>query len=213
MMNTPLPCDRPDLSEPELAGEAVAFRHVAPKLDALLSGLLVMILLGSCGLIASFELAAGSDWRVAAGMAIGLAGAFAFLMLATVRIMWVPTARRFPARPILNGAVARSGQFLAIGALCRFNGCITAVTDREHLHLVPVAAFRWFGARRMSLPWCAIENVRPFLWPIFARAEVGGTAIVAPAWCLKPPSGANGADETTGGSTGRSGPPNLSASG
>ncbi len=178
----------------EAATEMIPFQRVVPRLDSLVSGLLIGILLGSCVLIAGLAHLGGSDPVRATGMGLGLAALLVLMMFAVVRMMWTPQARRFPAQPILSGAVARSGHSLAFGALCRFNGCITAVADARHLHLVPVAIFRWFGARRMSLPWTAISDVRPFLISSYARAEVAGTDIIAPAWCLGLASAAPGTD-------------------
>ncbi|TVQ52381.1 MAG: hypothetical protein EA377_10365 [Phycisphaerales bacterium] len=192
------PSDQVDLFETEPATETIPLQRIVPTLDSVLSWLVIVVLFGSCGLIAWLAYLAGSDWGKVAGMGFGLAALLALMMFAVVRILWTPQARRFPAQPILSDAMARSGHSLAFGALCRFNGCITAVVDSQHLHLVPVAVFRWFGAKRMSLPWTAIRDVRPFLIPSYARAEVAGTAIIAPAWCLEL---ASTAVELTPGST------------
>jgi hypothetical protein len=123
-------------------------------------------------------------WMIAAILVAGVlftVGVFALISLT----LWRPWQRRYPARPILDGAVSQSWQSFTFGSLARLNNCITIIADEKHLHLMPLAPMRWTGARTISLPLDRISDVRPGWTPGVMRASLDGRAISGPDWCLR----------------------------
>lgn len=102
-----------------------------------------------------------------------------------VRFMWSPIARHFPAQPVGEGAVSRSFQSFAFGLVNRWNHCLTITVDASYLHIQPLELFRWFGARAMSIPFDAIENVQPSRLSGFLRGSAGPYRLTGPNWCME----------------------------
>jgi hypothetical protein len=124
-------------------------------------------------------------WIVACIIVVG-AGLVAGVFWVIGALTWKPWQRRYPAQPILHGAVSQQFQSFGLGRLSRLNNCVTIIADEQHLHLVPFAALRWVGCGRMSLPLDRIGDVRPGWMPRFQMsAQIDGQAISGPEWCLK----------------------------
>jgi len=102
-----------------------------------------------------------------------------------LRLTWLPMARKFPAKPQTPNAIVKKSQSIAFGWFGRYNQCAHVAADEHHLHLIPPAAFRVLGARVMSLPWDAMREVKPSVWPGMTRAKINGRSITAPNWCMK----------------------------
>jgi hypothetical protein len=102
-----------------------------------------------------------------------------------VQLAWNPNARRWPAQPVLPGAVSKSWQSFAFGRLNRFNNCITILADERCLHLEPFALFRLQGARRISLPLDRMTELRRSLAPGMMSARIDGRLIYGPSWCMR----------------------------
>jgi hypothetical protein len=101
-----------------------------------------------------------------------------------VTLAWNPNARRYPAQPILAGAVSKSWQSVAFGRMNRFNNCVTIVADEHHLHLLPFAPFRLAGARRISLPLDRMTDPKTSLGGGMMSARIDGRLIYGPIWCM-----------------------------
>jgi hypothetical protein len=130
-------------------------------------------------------IAVGVPWIATACIAgIGLIVATMIFGL-IVLLGWRPLSRRWPAQPILPGAVSKSWQSLGVGYVARWSNCITVIADERHLHFVPFAPMRWLGARRMSLPLDRIREVRTGLLPGMMTAQIDGRRLSAPEWCLR----------------------------
>jgi hypothetical protein len=97
---------------------------------------------------------------------------------------WNPHARRWPAQPVLAGAVSKSWQSFAFGRLNRFNNCMTIVADERHLHLLPFAPFRLAGAKRISLPLDRMTEISRSTGAGMISARIDGRLIYGPAWCM-----------------------------
>ena len=123
-------------------------------------------------------------WMIACIFAAGLiivAGVFWVIAL----VLWKPWQRRYPAQPILPGAVSQSWQSFGFGRFGRMNNCVTIIADQRHLHLTPFAPLRWVGARTLSLPLDRISELRPGILPRTSMvANIDGHAISRPQWCL-----------------------------
>lgn len=151
------------------------FFRVAMAIVALEPLLLVVIMLAM----------GAPPWIVACVVSVGLvivAGVF-WLIGA---LAWKPWECRYPAQPILRGAVSQQFQSFGLGRLSRLNNCVTIIADEQHLHLQPFAALRWVGCGRMSLPLDRISDVRQGRMAGFPMsARIDGQAISGPPWCLK----------------------------
>ncbi len=151
-----------------------------------------MVLL-AVGVLFGFELsiilvimfAAGASPRsmvLVVAVVIGSSSAALFLV---TRLMWIPLQRQYPEQPVLEGAVSRSMQSFSFGGLARFNNALRITVDERHLHIAPFVLFSSFGARRISIPWDRIDDVRPAFWPGMLKATLDGRTISGPAWCLR----------------------------
>lgn len=100
-------------------------------------------------------------------------------------LLWKPWQKRFPAEPMLDGAVSQSWQSFAFGRLGRLNNCVTIVADEKHLHLLPMTPLRWTGCRVISLPLDRIVNVRSGFLPQQSTAEIDGKTISGPDWAMQ----------------------------
>lgn len=108
----------------------------------------------------------------------------AMVMWLIVSLGWNLSARRYSAQAVLPGAVSKSWQSFGFGPLKRFNNCMTIIADEKHLHIVPMALFRIFGARTASLPLDRMCNLKPMLGGGMIKATLDGRRICGPAWCM-----------------------------
>lgn len=129
-------------------------------------------------------------------LALVLGATFAALFMVT-RMLWIPWQRRYPAQPLLESAVSRSMQSFAFGPLSRFNNALRILVDEHHLHICPFILLAPFGAKRLSIPWEHITDVRPGFWPGTLAAKLDGHSISGPAWCMKLAAADLGANSET----------------
>jgi hypothetical protein len=104
-----------------------------------------------------------------------------FLVRTLVRAGWSTLSDRFPAQPVAPDAIRRDFQSFGFD-LYSFGGCVHVAADSSFLHLLPSAFLRWAGCGAMSIPWERIElkSCRR-RW---AKAQIAGTRVKGPAWCL-----------------------------
>jgi hypothetical protein len=132
-------------------------------------------------------IALGVPWEVIALIFGSLLVITAGVFWLIVRVLWKPLQRRYPAQPVLAGAVSKSWQSFGFGPLMRLSNCLTIVADERHLHLTPFTPMRWVGAGTVSLPLDRISNVRtsPLTMRMLMTADLDGRSITGPAWCLR----------------------------
>ena len=99
-------------------------------------------------------------------------------------LAWNPNARRWPAQPVLTGAVSKAWQSFAFGRFNRFNNCMTIIADERCLHLVPFALFRLAGSKPISLPLDRMTDIKPAIGGFMMSARLDGRLIFGPAWCM-----------------------------
>lgn len=93
-----------------------------------------------------------------------------------------PLREAFPPVEPLPSAVRRRYQSFGFD-LMNFGMCVHVAADERWLHLRPARFARWAGLRDMSIPWEAI-TLRKVKGGT-AVAEVRGTRVRGPAWCLR----------------------------
>lgn len=101
---------------------------------------------------------------------------------AAFRCLWNPVLVPYPKRNPLPGAVTRNYQSFGLG-IVNMGGSIHAAVDDDHLHLTPLAVWRWLGARPTSIPWSVLSPVGR----TGRVARVGGPRgckLEGPAWCM-----------------------------
>lgn len=135
-------------------------------------------------IIGAIMLAVGASALVTAGMILLAVGILICTLWLCTMLMWRPMQRRYPSRPIEPDAISRTWQSVAFGWVSRFNHCLRVTADSQHLHIHPFLVFRWFGARRISLPWDQFTNVRPGVLGM-THAHLDGRRISAPSWAMQ----------------------------
>jgi hypothetical protein len=132
----------------------------------------------------------GVPWYLIVLIALAMVVLPALTLAVIVRVAWAPLARRYPARPDLAGAVRGRYESFRLGRFTRIGHGMHITVDEEHLHLDPIALLRWVGARRISLPWARMTDVRPAPGRLGAPADgmiavtIDGRRIAGPAWCM-----------------------------
>jgi hypothetical protein len=106
----------------------------------------------------------------------------AIIVTVVLRSAWASVSAGFEPRSIAADAVRRDFQSFSFG-MYNLGMCIHVAADGEHLHLIPAAALRWFGAKQVSIPWEQIEFTRTR----GRRAEVRirNQRVLGPAWALE----------------------------
>lgn len=112
-----------------------------------------------------------------------LAGNFANVYLLTF-MLWKPLEKRWPHQPVQSDAVSRGFQTFWFGPIARYNLCLHATVDEQHIHITPMAPMRWLRARPISLPLDEMSEVRRTAIPTLMQARLGDRRIHGPAWCL-----------------------------
>lgn len=107
------------------------------------------------------------------------------IIYTAVRTYWSPIADRFPPRPVAEDAIHK--RFQSFGAvILNLTWCIHVAADGDYLHLSPALSARLIGIRPASIPWEAIEPVRPSRpGRRIRRAVVAGITLDMPRWCLE----------------------------
>ena len=106
------------------------------------------------------------------------------LIWTIVHFGWRPFQDAFPAQPQRDDAVVRRFQSFRLGVL-NLGFSIHVAVDEQHLHLQPVAVFRWFGAHRASIPWVSISVIKRSRSGRRITVKIGERTLVGPAWCLE----------------------------
>jgi hypothetical protein len=143
-----------------------------------------VLLAFDAAIVVAIMAAVGASLRDIALMLGGVVALTLAALLAVSQLLWMPWQRRYPTRPIREGAVSRSMQSFGLGRVSKFNNCLRITADEEHLHLWPFILTAPFGARRISIPWQEITDVRPAMFG-YMRARLGRHRIVGPGWCLR----------------------------
>lgn len=119
-------------------------------------------------------------------MIVGVTLGTAALIAGLIHWLWNPLAHRFPAQAIHADAVSRSMQSVAVGRFASFNNCVRITVDVDRLHLDLIAPLRVFGARRISIPWDVIAEIRPTRQRGMSQAILeNDRRITGPTWALK----------------------------
>jgi len=156
-------------------------RHVDQRMNYALLG----ILLGQLGFVLGVLLAVGADTHVIL-LLTGLvfAGNFANVYLLTY-MFWKPLERRWPTQPVHEGALTRGFQTFWFGPIARYNMCVHATVDHQHIHITPMAPMRWIGSRVVSLPLDDMVDYKRTAIPLLSEAKIGKRRIVGPTWCMQ----------------------------
>lgn len=153
--------------------------------DHMLTIAIVMIFTVETVILVAILLAFNVQMWIVAAIVVGKWVLPIVVLPVIVRLLWTPIVRHFPAQPIGEGAVSRSFQSVAFGLVNRWNHCLTITVDEDHLHIQPLALFRWFGARPMSIPFESIENVERSRLPGYLRGMIGPYRLTGPKWCME----------------------------
>lgn len=119
---------------------------------------------------------------VVAGLFVAGLLAFSGVVLVSIMLLmahlsgWRRLAREFPGRP--PAADARGG-LTSVGfrALGKYNNCVLWKSDDEALHLRLMPPFNLMGHPPMSIPWAAVEIVKPKSFWGWAQVKVSGIPI------------------------------------
>lgn len=137
-------------------------------------------------IVITIALSVGLSPAAAIMLILLIIGAVCIALALVTRLLWLPVQRKYPARPIEGGAVSKPWQSFSFGPFGRFNHCLRLTADAHHLHIHPFVLFGWCGAKRISLPWDRITEVRLSRVPMsLSWAKVDGRRIAGPAWCLE----------------------------
>lgn len=99
-------------------------------------------------------------------------------------------AKKYPAQPVLAGAVRREFQSISIG-LSNMGGCVHMSVDERCWHIEPARFVRWLGGRStISIPWEAIRVKKATPRAVTVHVERIGE-VRGPVWALGLAGGAD----------------------
>lgn len=92
-------------------------------------------------------------------------------------------SKKYPAVPMLPGAVYREFQDAAFGS-SNFGKCVHIGVDENGLHLFPSAIIRWAGGKPATIPWTMVELVPDTKNRRLVKCTLAGIKSRLPAWCF-----------------------------
>lgn len=127
-----------------------------------------------------------------AGWGVGIAivwslmslGMGLLLIKGMVSATWNRIASAHPAVEPAAGSVRRDFQSFKMN-LFNMGMCVHVIVDERHLHLLPAAFLRWFGAKPMSVAWERIEVKRRSRVGSAVLTRIHGVDVWGPGWCLE----------------------------
>ena len=132
-------------------------------------------------------IALGMHWWLAALMALGIMAITAGVLALVMALLWRPWAHRHPDRPAAPGAEVRLFQFVSLGALGGFNGCVEIASDEKQVRLALMPPFGWFFAPPIALPRAQMVLVRPARMKGLSDAvvvRIGDRHVTLPRWTV-----------------------------
>lgn len=127
----------------------------------------------------------GSHWWMLLLLAAGMFLLMATIMGVIVLSLWRPWSQRCPGQPVGDDAEVRLFQFVTLGVMGGFNGCVEIARDRDFVHLRLMPPFSWCGASPISLPLAELRVLkRGGAFVRGVRAEIGGRRLTLPGWVL-----------------------------
>lgn len=128
--------------------------------------------------------AAGMAWWKAVGLAAAIMVFTAITLALTMLLLWRPWARRFPAGPRGADAEVRLFQFVSLGALGGFNGCVEIASDASQVRLELMPPFGWCFGSPIGLPRREMVLVRRAGIMDAAVVRIGERTVTLPGWTV-----------------------------
>ena len=98
---------------------------------------------------------------------------------------WRPLQTAFPSQAPLEPHYRRNFQSFSFG-LINAGFSIHVIVDDQYLHLIPAKYLRMMGLLPVSVPWSEIQmHAKQPSFGRQARAHLGKTEVVGPAWCFE----------------------------
>ncbi|HMN96716.1 MAG TPA: hypothetical protein PKC43_05590 [Phycisphaerales bacterium] len=103
----------------------------------------------------------------------------------TMRLLWTPVIRRFPAQPAAPDAQRRLFQSAWLGRFGGMNNCLIVESDDRWIHLRFMPPFSWLAPGTASIPRDRLGPMeRPRFAPMMLRGRIDGFRVQLPQWAV-----------------------------